>query len=209
MYILSYIFSSFINLFFIGLYNSYQQGAILTSLVSPDDIDVFTSLIKNIYNLKNASQYSDIQKYSFDELYESNYMATVKKITSPFHDNALSNFTKMTPTGNNYFEYNNYTRFNRPVAEQCFITLKYNHEEDCWLFAYPEIKHFKGIGNTFYIDSDLKGDEIFKFFVLYTDTENVCENDVDHFDLNTIMDFDEFFNQVEKHISDTGMLKIY
>ena len=23
---------------------------------------------------------------------------------------------------------------------------------------------------------------------------------VDHFDLNTIMDFDEFFNQVEKHI---------
>ena len=185
---------------FIGLYNSYQQGAILTSLVSSDDIDAFTSLIKNIYNLKNASQYSDIQKYSFDELYESNYMATVKKITSPFHDNALSNFTKMTPTGNNYFEYNNYTRFNRPVAEQCFITLKYNHEEDCWLFAYPEIKHFKGIGNTFYIDSNLKGDEIFKFFVLYTDTENACEKGIDHFDLNTIMDFDEFFNQVEKHI---------
>ena len=149
---------------FLSLYKTYQQGAILTSLVSPENIDAFSALIRNIYNLKNVEKYSDIQKYSFDELYANNYQNAVKNITAPFHDNALSNFSCMTPTSNNYFKYDSSTRFNRPIAEQNFITLRYNQKDDCWIFTCPEIKHFKGIGNTFYIDSDLKGDEIFKFF---------------------------------------------
>lgn len=185
---------------FLSLYKTYQQGAILTSLVSPENIDAFSALIRNIYNLKNVEKYSDIQKYSFDELYANNYQNAVKNITAPFHDNALSNFSCMTPTSNNYFKYDSSTRFNRPIAEQNFITLRYNQKDDCWIFTCPEIKHFKGIGNTFYIDSDLKGDEIFKFFVLYTDTEGVSTENIDHFDIDTILDFDTFSNEVEKHI---------
>lgn len=185
---------------FMGLYKSYQQGAILTSLVSSNDLSTFSTFINNIYKLKNVNNYEDIQKYSFDELYGSNYINTVKNITAPFHNNSLSNFSDMTPTGNNYFENDNCTRFNRPISEQCFISLKYDHDEKCWLFTYPDIKHFKGIGNTFYIDSDLKGDEIFKFFVLYSDNDNVVEKNIEHFDINTVIDFDEFCNEVDKHI---------
>jgi hypothetical protein len=163
-------------------------------------MDKFTKLIQNIKTLKDVTDYADIQKYTFDELYESNYKATVNIITAPFRDNALSNFAKMKPMSDNYFVSDNSTRFNRPVAEQNFITLRYHDDDECWLFDYPEIKHFHGIGNTFYIDSNLKGDEIFKFFVLYSDTEDPSEKDIDHFDINTILDFDKFSSEVEKHI---------
>ena len=184
----------------LSLYKTYQHGAIITSLVSDMSMDKFTKLIQNIKNLKDVTDYSDIQKYTFDELYESNYKATVNIITAPFRDNALSNFAKMKPISDNYFVSDNSTRFNRPVAEQNFITLRYHDDDECWLFDYPEIKHFHGIGNTFYIDSNLKGDEIFKFFVLYSDTEDPSEKDIDHFDINTIFDFDKFSSEVEKHI---------
>lgn len=184
----------------LSLYKTYQQGAIITSLVSDDDMDVFTTLVDNVKKLKDVTNYSTIQKYTFDELYESNYKGTVNIITAPFRDNALSSFSNMKPISSNYFVSNNSTRFNRPVAEQNFITLRYHSKDECWLFDYPEIKHFHGIGNTFYIDSDLKGDELFKFFVLYTDTEAPSEENIEHFDLNTIFDFDEFSKEVEKHI---------
>ena len=48
-----------------------------------------------------------------------------------------------------------------------------------------------------HIDSDLKGDEIFKFFVLYSDDDNVIEKNIEHFDINTVIDFDEFCNEVD------------
>ena len=136
-------------------------------------MDTFTTLINNVYTLKNVDNANDIQKYTFDELYGLNYRATITTITSPFRSDLLSNFTNIGDISGNYFTSDNSTRFNRPVAEQSFISLRYNHDDNCWVFAYPEIKHFNGIGNTFYIDENLKGNEIFKFFVLYTDTESV------------------------------------
>ena len=80
----------------------------------------------------------------------------------------LETFSNMTNMTNNYFgDGDNSTRFNRPISPECFITLRYHRDDECWLFDYPEIKHFHGIGNTFYIDTKLTGTEIFKFFVLY------------------------------------------
>lgn len=184
----------------IKLYNTYQQGAMLTSLVSIEEMDTFTLLINNIKALKDITDYRDIQKYTFDELYESNYKATVTTITNPFRTEKLSNFTNIGSISNNFFTSDNSTRFNRPIAEQNFITLRYNRDDECWLFDYPEIKHFNGIGNTFYIDTNLEGNEIFKFFVLYTDTEGVSETNIDSFDSDTIFDFDRFSKEVDKHM---------
>lgn len=181
------------------LYKTYQQGAMLTSLVGSDEMDTFTTLINNIYMLKNVDNVNDIQKYTFDELYGLNYRATITTITSPFRSDLLSNFTNIGDISGNYFTSDNSTRFNRPVAEQSFISLRYNHDDNCWVFAYPEIKHFNGIGNTFYIDENLKGNEIFKFFVLYTDTESV-ETNINHFEEDVVFDFDKFCNEVDKHI---------
>lgn len=183
-----------------SLYQTYQQGAIITSLVDSEHVEMFSNLINNIKALKDVKDYSEIQKYTFDELYSPNYSMTVNKITEPFRKNALMNFNKMPEICNNYFTSKNSTRFNRPVAEQNFIALRYHHDEDCWLFDAPTIKHFNGIGNTFYIDEGLKGDELFKFFVLYTDTESPTEPNIDKFDINTVFDFDKFSQEVERHI---------
>lgn len=181
-------------------YQIYQQGAILTSLVSDEDLNVFATLLNNIKALHDVEDYQSIQKYTFDELYESNYKATAKRIAKPFSDNALSNFTNIGAISNNYFTSDNAKHFNRPVSPQSFITLRYDHKDECWLFDCPIIKHFKGIGNTFYVDSDLKGDELFKFFVLYTDTEAPTEQDVQHMNENEIFDFDTFSKEVDKHL---------
>ena len=102
---------------------------------------------------------------------EENYKYFVNTISAPFENNILSNFNNMDEISYNYFTSDNYTRFNRPVTDQSFIAMKYNRDLKCWLFDYPDIKAFKGIGNTFYVNTKLKGDEVFKFFVLYSDTE--------------------------------------
>lgn len=184
----------------LALYNKYQQGAIITSLVSTEQIDLFGSLVSKVKKLSELSDWSKAQSYAFDELYESNYRTTVTAITEPFHNTALSAFSDIGSVSKNFFTDDNSTRFNRPVVEQCFITLRYHHNDKCWLFDYPEIKHFKGIGNTFYIDSDLNGTELFKFFVLYSDTEAPTTKNIDHFDINTIFDFDQFSKEVDKHL---------
>lgn len=181
-------------------FKTYQQGAILTSLVPSNMVDKFSTLVNSINSLRNVTNFEDIQKYAIDELYESNYKLTVDQLTTPFRDNALSNFQDIKLVSNNYFTSNNETRFNRPIAEQNFITLRYHKDDECWLFDNPTIKHFHGIGNTFYIDSNLNGDELFKFFVLYTDTEGPSTENIDHFDIETVLDFDKFYDEVDRHM---------
>lgn len=182
------------------MFTQYQQGAILTSLVSSERIELFENLIKNINKLMSMTDWSKVQEYVFDELYSSNYSNLVSNITYPFHGNALSAFSNMNTLTSNYFDEEVSTRFNRPISEQCFISLRYHNDDECWLFDYPEIKHFHGIGNTFYIDSGLNGDELFKFFILYSDTEAPVDKNIEHFNLDTVLDFDLFSKEVDRYI---------
>lgn len=183
------------------LLGSYQQGAILTSLVESERIDKFTELVNNLKKLVDLRDFSKVQSLVFDELYGSNYKSTVLYITEPFRSEKLEVFSNMANMANNYFvEEDNSTRFNRPISSECFIALRYHRDDECWLFDYPEIKHFHGIGNTFYINTKLTGTEIFKFFVLYSDTEAPSEQNIEHFDLETVLDFDLFSNEVDKHL---------
>lgn len=183
------------------LFISYQRGAILTSLVESERIDKFDKLIKNLKKLVDLRDFSKIQTLVFDELYDSNYKNAVLYITEPFRSKKLDVFSDVDNLVKNYFEEDdNSTRFNRPISSECFITLRYHRDDECWLFDYPEIKHFHGIGNTFYIDTKLTGTEIFKFFVLYSDTESPDEKNIEHFDLDTVLDFDIFSTEVDKHL---------
>ena len=182
------------------IYVTYQQGAIITSLVKPDDIELFYDLLEKFRKFISTTKVEDVQSFEFSELYGGNYTATVTKISSPFTDNALSPFSMLGKLQSNYFDDDNTKRFNRPISEECFITLRYHQDEDCWLFDHPTIKRFHGIGNTFYIDSELKGHEMYKFFVLYSDTEAPSELEIEHFDEKTVFDFDLFCNEVEKHL---------
>ena len=198
---LSKIYSGLLSIF-----NTYQQGAITTSLISSELINVFDKLISDIKILTNISDFNDIQKYVINELYDSNYRMTVNKLTEPFRVEALQPFADMVNINNNFFDDHNSTRFNRPISEQCFISLRYHQDGKCWLFDYPDIKHFNGIGNTFYVNSNLNGNEIFKFFVLYTDTSDPVETTIDKLEMNTVYDFDMFSNELEKHI---GMIRYW
>ena len=63
------------------------------------------------------------------QYYGDNYKYFVQSITAPFRNNTLSNFMDLSKLSNNYFVNDNYTTFNRPVSEQCFITLCYNRIE--------------------------------------------------------------------------------
>ena len=190
-------------------YIQYEQGSIITSLVPMKYVKSFGNLIDKLQSTldtaieeisKEEPDFIQISKYNVDEFYGDNYKSFVNKISSPFKNEKFSSIYEMRYITPNYFTNDNSTRFNRPVSEYCFITLKYNHSEGCWLFDNPTIKHFHGISNTFYIDSHVNGDEIYKFFVLYTDTKNSSETNVDVLTQDQIFDFDMFVNEVERHI---------
>lgn len=192
-----------LNLIYMQLFNiykTYMRGAILTSLIPYQSIERFKKLLDAVNNMRRVTSFNNIQLYTIDEYYGENYKFFVSSITLPFRNNVLSNFTDLVDINHNYFNEDNTTRFTRPVSEQSFITLRYDRSEESWLFDLPEIKHFKGIGNTFYINDDLKGDEIYKFFVLYSDTESPSEKNVESFDIDDVFDFDKFYNEVDKHI---------
>ena len=181
--------------------SSYKRGAIITSLVPAEDIRVFDKLYDNVKRLYNEFRdFEDASKfYDFQELYGNNYDYTVNKICRPFMNEKLKQFTKATDIASNFFDIESSTRFTRPISEQCFISMKYSEEEQSWLFAYPKINHFHGIGNTFYVNENLTGKEIFKFFILYTDTMDPANKYIEHFDLNTTIDFDLFYDEMCKY----------
>jgi hypothetical protein len=184
-------------------YNTYVQGALLTSLVDSERLDSFEKFMTNVNNFINLATISNLSQYTdynvFPQLYNTEFVSFVDYIVKPFKDNALTPFEDIIKTTSNYFVSDNSSRFNRPISEQCFIAMKYDRDENCWLFDVPEIKHFKGVGNAFYINNDLKGDEIFKFFVLYTDTEEPAELATLPMSLDQVFDFDVFYDEVSKH----------
>ena len=183
------------------LYITYIKGSILTSLVPYTCVERFKNLLINIDRMRNTTLQNS-QLYTIDEYFEENYKYFVNTISAPFENNILSNFNNMDEISYNYFTSDNYTRFNRPVTDQSFIAMKYNRDLKCWLFDYPDIKAFKGIGNTFYVNTKLKGDEVFKFFVLYSDTEAPAKPDqnIEPFNFDDIFDFDKFYEEADKHV---------
>ena len=184
-------------------YKTYVEGALLTSLVDSERLESFEKFMTNVDNFINLSTPENLSQYTdfnvFPELYNAEFISFADYISKPFKNEALLPFEDIIKTTSNYFVSDNSSRFNRPVSEQCFIALKYDRDENCWLFDVPNIKHFKGIGNTFYINEDLKGNEIFKLFVLYTDTEEPAELTTEPLKLEQVFDFDMFYDEVSKH----------
>lgn len=191
-------------------YAAYLQGALLTSRIPRRNINRFRDVIEELTAFAN-----DTPNHIADHLTKMNiyndyrYDEFVNFIIQPFKAENISIFKDIaTVKPSNWYKSaknpalnDNETphRFLRPVSEQCFITLKWNYDKKCWLFAAPTISHFKGIGNTFYIDQGLKGDEVFKFFVLYTDTDAPQALEVDPLTLEQAYDFDKFYDEVSKH----------
>ncbi len=179
----------------------YMKCAIVTSMIHHDKIQRFESVMKKFRQMADVNpMYADIQKYVFDELYDEGYTQFVSEISSPFSREPFASLRVLSHSYVNYFETNHDTAINRPISEQCFIALRYDRGEGCWLFDTPKLQHFKGIGNTFYVANDLKGNEIYKFFFLYTDTENPAETSIETFEFDQLIDFDLFTKEVDRHI---------
>lgn len=185
-----------------GYYMTYVKCAILTSFIPYKNVNRFMSFIDNL-NKFAGSSYENYQLYTFDELFSDNYSTMVEELTKPFEDEMLKPFRIMTKLRTNYFdELEEFKGFNRPISEHLFISLRYDRESESWLFDYPNIRHFNGISNTFYVRNDLKGDEIFKFFILYSDSDNadMVDKYVEPFGFDEVFDFDKFCVEAEKHM---------
>jgi hypothetical protein len=183
-------------------YEILVRGGLLTNQVSAETLESFENLLETLDGLQK-SDINNADMYLHNIFYTNGgYQTWVDEITRPFRTHRLRAFHNIHSMISNYFkcEEGNYHRFNRPISEQCFITLKWDPIEEAWLFANPKIKHFKGLGNTFYIEDDLTGNEIFKFFVLYTDTENPRNFFVDPLKAETVFNFDEFYHHVDRHV---------
>lgn len=187
-------------------YKVYMIGGIITSLVTFTNQSVFRDFINRfesfINKIEDTPTINTARQYSLDEFYGVAYSNFVERVTRPFNHPSLVTFRTLNKNEftRNYFDpEDKNTRFTRPISEQCFIVLKYSSDDGCWLFTYPEIKHFHGIGNTFYIDSGLKGNEVFKFLFLYTDTEDPMVKNVEEFSFEDVFDFDKFSEEVDKY----------
>jgi hypothetical protein len=181
-------------------YMHYAAGAMMTALIPLDLISLFRTEVGKFDTLAMCDpDYIDIQTHSFDLLYGDNYEQFMKKICEPLNKPPFSTFGQVQ-----YPDYFPQTPVcvNRPVSEQCLIPLKYNTNEGygCWVFDLPNVKHFHGIDNIFYIDSELTGDELFKFMYLYTDTENPTEPNMVNMRDEQLLDFDLFTKEVDKHM---------
>ena len=187
----------------------YIAGSIMTSLIPIKLVNMmrdFCTRLNTFYTqVSNTLTLAVANKYTIDEFYEDNYTRLVDQLTIPFQYPALQVFQtidKSTMTQTYFNSYDQNIRFNRPISEQCFIALKWNTDLNCWVFCAPDIKHFKGIGNTFYIDQNtLSGDEVFKFFFVYTDTEDPGKKEIPEIEFSDIFDFDQFSTEVESYMS--------
>lgn len=183
-----------------GYYVSYMKGAIVTSLIPTDSVKRFEEIVNQFTELGKSNQYKAFQSKSFDELYEKNFTTFVNEVTKPFTKEPFTSIGEVAQYATHYFDDDGKNRVNRPISEQCFITLKYNYDENCWVFDAPEISHFRGVSNAFYISDDLKGNELYKFFYLYTDTENPAEKNTESLTYEQRIDFDKFTQEVDKHL---------
>ena len=188
------------------LYKVYIKGGIITSLVTYENRMIFQNFIDDLQlfvdKVLETPDINTARMYSIDEFYGISYRNLVGTITSIFNHPSLEIFKKLDKSefDRNYFDKEDKnTRFTRPISEQCFIALKYSYDEECWVFTYPNIKHFHGIGNTFYVKDGLTGNEVFKFFFTYTDTEDPMNKNIEEFDFTDVFDFDKFSEEVDNY----------
>ena len=196
----------------------YMEAGIITSLVTFQNQFVFNKFIERLarfveevssqitsigdFVTNSRSAMNSARSFSIDEFYGINYSELVKRVMRPFSIEQLGIFRKLDKTEFNrtYFgDYDKNTRITRPISEQCFMALKYSDDEECWVFTCPKIEHFHGIGNTFYIKKGLNGNEVFKFFILYSDTEDPMNKDIEPFDFETVVDFDKFCEEIDSY----------
>ena len=189
-----------------SMYKTYLSGGIITSLITSvnkwrfeDIINRLTTFIEKAKS--EGQQIPMVRSYALKEFYGIYYSELVEQLTGVYDIPALKIFTELDRTKFNqtYIEYDKNTRFNRPISEQCFISLKYSYDEEAWLFTYPELKHFHGIGNTFYIKDGMKENDVFKFFILYTDTEDTSHENIEPFDFSDVFDFDKFSEEIDRY----------
>ena len=183
----------------VNCHANYLRFAVLTTMVDQSMIrkydEVFAG-IKDVYDWRHSSMIINTQP---DIFFGNNYQTAINNIYSVL-DNEMFDTVKMfNSLTDNFITPAKSTRFNRPVSEQCFIVLKYDIDDNVWLFDYPEIKHFNGIQNAFYIDSGITGKEIYKFFLLYTDTEAPGEKNIEPMDESVVFDFDKFCEEIHNH----------
>ena len=195
-------------------YATYLKGAILTSRVPKEYTSRFREVIDEMYSLAMDGVATNIPSHTAkcDVYNKYNWYSFVDYISEPFERESMKVFLDIKtisqsrmnfykdPANTSFYDGISPHRFNRPISEQCFITLKWNLDRRIWLFAAPKINHFKGIGNSFYIDSGLTGNEIFKFFVQYTDTDNPVELETDPLTLEQVYDFDKFYEETSRHL---------
>ena len=186
-------------------YNSYLKAAITTSMIPQDKIHHFESMIQKFRTLEEApATVSSIQSAAFDELFGDSFKTMfIDDVVTPLNHEPFTTMQTIIDYTPNYFTNRTLpgtTRFNRPISEQCFIVMEYLQDEQCWVFSAPNIRHMNGIGNTFYIADGLKGYEIFKFFFLYTETENPSELYTNTLSYDETIDFDLFTEEVKRHM---------
>ena len=185
-------------------YKMYMTGGIITSLITFTDQYIFQRFVNRMENFVNKLNETPTvacaKEYSLEEFYGNEYKNTVYRITKVFNHPSLKVFKDLDAnefTRNYFDEYDKNTRFTRPISEQSFITMRYSYDEECWVFTVPEIKHFHGIGNTFYIENE--SNKVFKFFIMYSDTEDPKNKNIEEFDFDTVIDFDKFSKEVDKY----------
>jgi len=189
-------------------YTAYVKGALLTNLVSSDLVSEFSDFMESIDQLTFYSKDDWDNKYDYRDLihpafYGSGYQALMERLSDPYRGcKSLQVFNNIQADIDNFLlEQASPNRFNRPIAEQCFISLAYSKDDQAWVFAYPNIKRFKGIENTFYINDNLYEDDMFKFFVLYTDTFYPSAQEIDDtFTLTDVLDYDTFITETERYL---------
>ena len=183
----------------------YMNGAMLMAITDTELCEEFTSFCKMLQDIRDASSNENWLDLVDKRVYPGEYELFVERICKPFVDCEQLQFFHGIPVDECGYQFydaaSNPNRFNRPISEQCFLALQYSREQQAWLFASPNIRHFHGIENTFYIDQDLTGRELFRFFVLYTDTEAPSAKEIDDtFEINTVLDYDLFIQETERHL---------
>ena len=180
-------------------YHIYQQGAYLTSLIDQILLQRFESVIHIFDQISEKATPDTIQKYADILLYETNYSTFVTEITQPFYEEKMHIFQLLNVVSENYFPIET-PKFYHPISNQCFIALRYHEDEDSWLFDYPDIQQFHGIDNVFYINQGLHGNELYKFFILYTDSFTDQTDTLPQLTTENVLDFDLFTHELQKHI---------
>lgn len=187
-------------------YIAYQKGALLTSLIHEALLlEDFAELMNHITSILSMTEEDDWQTALNDMsefLMPDGFEDLAYRLQAPYDQcDALDIFRgTQTMQIQQFLPKESPYQFTHPISEQCFIALQYSYDEEAWLFVCPEIKHFKGIENTFYIDNDLVGDEIFKFFILYTETFSTNELDTNPFEEENVLDYDQFVKEVQQYM---------